>query len=203
MNYLSPKTLLVTAALLATIFAFSQEGPLNDQYNTLKEKSETYEMYKVIQTQRLDAFWSSVNDTLSAYGESMTELKQKIFELEDQLSESNSIVEGLNQTLEESETRNSTIAFLGIDFEKWVYHLIVWILITALLVAGIVNFIMFKQGKVVTDRSVKELTKLTEEFESFKDKSREKHIKLKRELQTAVNALDEARRSKSVRSNVS
>ncbi len=203
MNMLSLRFLSVTIALLLSISSLAQEENLSDRFVRVMAESETYEAYKVIRIDRLNTFWQVVGDSLTAYQNSISGLNSTVEGLEVQITEQNKQIDELNSSLNQSKTLNDSIDFLGITFEKWVYHAIVWIVIAGLLVASIFFFGMYKRSNLITERSVKELAALTSEYDDFKDKSREKQVKLKRELQTTVNTLEEVRRSKAVRSNVS
>ena len=76
------------------------------------------------------------------------------------------------------------------------YHWMVWILIFTLLTVAILIYLyaisMVSSGK----RIKKDHEYLRREFESHKDRSRENQVKLKRELQTAVNTIEELKKGK-------
>ncbi|MEQ9022021.1 MAG: hypothetical protein RLN82_04575, partial [Pseudomonadales bacterium] len=95
--------------------------------------------------------------------------------------------------LDESLELNDTIYFLGIPFSKVGYHIMVWVIIIALAVLGVMAYFMFIRSNSVTKRAKREFDSLQAEYEEHKTKARETQVKLKRELQTAVNQLNERR----------
>ncbi len=197
-----PKGLLCILILAILNFSANSQDTttLDLQFQELKNSSETFEVYKVIRSTRLDNFWAVVMDSVSEANSEISSLDASISELQNELEQQQQDLASLQAQLEESETKNSTINFLGADIIKWVYHTIVWVIIAILSVVAVVVFTMYQRSHVVTAKAVDDLRKMTNEFENFKDKSREKQVKLKRELQTAVNNLDEFKRSKSARS---
>ena len=92
--------------------------------------------------------------------------------------------------LDASLAQNGSIDFLGLSLSKLSYHIIVWSLILILTGLGLFAYTMFFRSNKLTVRHRKELEDLEREFERHKQAAREKQVKLKRELQTAINRLD-------------
>lgn len=66
-----------------------------------------------------------------------------------------------------------------------------------LAVLAALAYMMFMKSNRVTSRSRKELGALEQEFEDHKNKARETQVKLKRELQTSINKMEEMKRGRS------
>lgn len=190
-------------SLLFTFTAFfivnssaAQDQDLTGKFNQMMENSETYEAYKVIRSTRLNEFWAEVEDTLSRKENSISSLSKQTHELEITVNELKSQLSEIQSQLEESESKNDTIAFLGVDLNKLLYHIIVWVIIAALVIVIAVLFGMYTRSHSVTRKAQKEYSAVVAEFETFKDKAREKQAKLKRELQTAINTMEDMRKGK-------
>lgn len=155
--------------------------------------TETYEQFKVIPKARLDALWKEIADSLSAGKETISELEELIDGQQLQLNEQKAELAEVKAELAASQEMTDTINFLGFSISEGAYHLIVWGLIAVFAGLGIFAYALFIRSNAVTSRSQRELASLTNEFEEHKSQAREKQIKLKRELQTAINKLNEKR----------
>lgn len=173
----------------------NREGStLNSKYDAMIQKAETYEKYKVIPTASLSAFWQEVRDTLSSYRQDINLAQAEIVSIGQTLKSTNDSLAVVNERLAASEEVNSEIAFLGLSFNKSLYNTLVWGLMGTLLVFMAVLYFSFKNAHVVTGRAKKDLAQVRDELESLRNLSNEKQVKLKRELQTALNQLDEVKR---------
>ncbi len=185
-------TLILTASYALNSLTYGQNS-LKEKYDNMIETTETYEQYKVIPRTRIDAFWAEVSDSLSRNNRTVYDLRQKIQEQQASITTSEAQVSDLSNQLSESLNQNDSINFLGISFSKVGYHLMVWLIIVALAVLGVISYLMFMRSNRVTTRVKKEHEELIAEFDAHKDKARETQVKLKRELQTAINNLNERR----------
>lgn len=100
-------------------------------------------------------------------------------------------IKGIAQTFEadyrQTLSRTHSINFLGIEFMKSTYNLIVWSIIGIILVLLIYFIYKFQNSNVVTTQAKSELADLEEEFASHKKKSLEREQKLRRQLQDEIN----------------
>ncbi len=172
---------------------------LDQSFQELMRRSETYETatglsFKVIRTERLNDFWSSVMDSVQAQQASVLELQTSLDGHKQIAAQSQQEAEQLRQQLSELQTSVSSITFLGVDMEKGSYQVMVWLIILVLIILGGLLFWRYQQSHHLTATARKELESVTAEFEAHRDKSRKKEVKLKRELQTAVNELEARRR---------
>ena len=72
----------------------------------------------------------------------------------------------------------NSLSFFGIQMNKALYNSIMWIIILALAVLGTILFLMFKRSFTVTRQTRKDLEETREEFESYRQQSRERYEKL-------------------------
>ena len=184
--------------LIHTSQLAAQETPetLTAKYESLIQTSETYDVYKVIRINRIQSMWAEVEDTLSHWKRKNTVLSQQISSAEGELEEKAAEVEQLTAELQQTKKITSTISFLGINFEKESYHLMVWAIILVLLAVAISVFVMHQRNFQVTKLAKDELEKSQLELEDYRSKAREKQLKVKRELQTALNQLEELKKKR-------
>ena len=182
--------------LLAVSWNTSAQDSLNVKYQQMIEDTETFNQYKVIPRTRIDNFWAEVMDSLQADSRSIRLLTAQVEAQNDSIQGLSVELTNVQQKLDESLTQNNSIIFLGIELSKGAYHVIVWTLIVVVLILAGIFYMMFAKSNRITTRAKKELDTLQLAFEEHKNQSREKQIKLKRELQTAVNSIDEMKRGR-------
>lgn len=185
-------SLILLFAYVATPQSFGQET-LQEKYDDMIESTETYEQYKVIPRSRLDGFWTEVTDSIKRNEAIQKNQQNTILEQQAENVRVAAVAKDFEAQLSESLDLNDTIYFLGIPFSKVGYHLMVWLIIVVLAVLGVLSYLMFLRSNRVTTRVKKEHEELIVEFDAHKDKARETQVKLKRELQTALNNLNERR----------
>lgn len=187
------KYLLAFQAIMVVSLGFSQET-LKDQFDRIMEKSSTYEQYKVIRQTEIVGFWESIDDTLGIRAQEIQKLKTRVTQLQMNMDSLNAQLRETKTSLEESELVNESITFLGMEMNKSAYHVLAWGIIVVLGVLGVLAYGMFIKSNTTTSKVKKEFEQLRKEFEIQKDKARETQVRLKRELQTAVNTIDEMKR---------
>ena len=178
--------------IAALTIAMSLQGQdLDQQYRELKENTETFNEYKVIKRTQLDQFWSIVQDSLGAVRSDLSARQDQIANLQAEIERLNSVNAQQNEEIIRSEFNSSHIQFLGMHFQKWFY-----ILLNIIIIAGLVigltfyvlrfNYINSKSKEISAD-----LEKLETEHMAYRRKAFDRHIKLKREMQTLRNKLVE------------
>ena len=186
----------------AIIFSLLLQNPLHGQEPTaldgkfqgLMSRSETYQSFKVIRIESLNDFWLEVTDSLADYHGQLQDLELQVSEITAAAKEQSSTMAQLQAQLKNTERRTQTIDFLGTDFQKNTYHLLVWFIIVALLLTSGWLGWLYRSGFQVTSQAKKELEVVESELNSLRDKSRETQAKLKRELQTALNSLEDLKK---------
>jgi len=171
---------------------------LNGKWNSMLESSETFKEYKVIRQSRLNYFWKEVIDSINTQNAKIDQLSKQVSNQKLEISSRDNEINDLKVKLDVSNQKNDSIEFFGIQFSKGAYHILVWSIIIGLVAFLLILFTMYKRSHSVTSRAQKDYQQVFNELEDFKNRAREKEIKLKRELQTAVNSLEEARRGKSI-----
>jgi len=164
---------------------------LTNQFNWLKDKSNTYEEYKVIKITSLNSFWKNINDSLyvvkSKYKNSLKEISKQDAELKNLKLE----VEKRDKNLAGGEYDKAHITVLGIDFIKDNYVYLSWSIIGALILVILIGYYRYHSSQRIASNKTKDADSLNAELNDFKQKSREKELKMGRELQTERNKVEE------------
>ncbi len=185
-------SLILSILLFSTVVSAQS---LSDQLDSIVNKSSNYQQYKVIKLTEINAFAKNLSDELSAHSEATLALNNDLAAAKTKIEELNDQISSLEAQLSESRGNADSISFLGIPMSKSSYHLIVWALIVLLVVLSAVTYMMFVRSNKLTQSTKKDYHALNREFDQFKDKSRESQVKLKRELQTAINTIEEMKKS--------
>lgn len=151
---------------------------LQQQLDYMEERMNTYNGYRAV---RDDIFLKMNKNSL----DSLNAAKREIRKLEASLATTKSDMVSLQETLQQtSEDRDlaiknkNSLSFLGIQMNKALYNSILWIIILALVALLIMLFLMFKRSFVVTRQTTKDLEETREEFETYRQQSRERYEKL-------------------------
>ena len=151
---------------------------LQQQLDYMKERMNIYNGYRAV---RDDIFLKMNKNSL----DSLNAAKREISQLEASLATTKSDMVSLQETLQQtSEDRDlaiknkNSLSFLGIQMNKALYNSILWIIILALVALLIMLFLMFKRSFVVTRQTTKDLEETREEFETYRQQSRERYEKL-------------------------
>ena len=173
------------------VFGQEEKPPLGEQMKEVMEKGQTYNQFKVIQASRLQELFGDINSRLQEQEAKLIEASEAVDKAQRQLSESEAAARQLEKQLAQSQTLNDSISFLGITWSKSTYNVLVWGIIGLLVLAGVILYGMFTRSHKVTKNIQSDLQRINTEFETYKTRSHEKQVKLKRELQTAMNTLHE------------
>ena len=188
---------LFVMTMFACSISFSlnaQQENLSNQFDEMVESSETFEKYKVISIAKINAFKSQLNDSLMS-------LKQQI--QTSQSDRKNAItladsaqrnMKDLQVALEMTQKAVDEIFLLGIPMTKKAYNITMWSIVIVLIVGLVLIYMTYLNSSRLTKQANKDKDRLDNELEELRKRSHEKQLKIKRELQTALNKLDEMNR---------
>lgn len=191
-------TILLGTFLITLSPAFAQteeqDATLKSTFNDLIENSETFQQYKVIPIVKMNSFGKQLTDTIQGYKVVISEeisAKNKANQKVDSLK---SVVSDLETELKETQLMVDGIMFLGMPMNKSGYTIMVWSIIFVLLAGIIIVYVLFLNSNRVTKQTKVEKNRVDNELEELRKASHEKQVKIKRELQTALNKLEEQNR---------
>lgn len=187
---------LIALSAICISFGYAQEADtepqtLSEKFYYLKQKSNRWEDYKVVRETSLNAFWNNVQDSVNLLKADLTEANLKIRAQQMTLNEQKKAIEEVQAKLDESLYRNSRISFLGFYIQQSAYASIVWGIIAALALTLMIGYWRFRQNEKTTRKKIKDFNELSGEFEEYRKIVRQREIRIKRELQTANNKLEE------------
>ena len=192
--------LIVLVFLFSSFHSFSQDSQeettepdntLENQFRVMKSSSNTYQIYKVVKLTSLDEFWRTVSDSLKVERGEVKSLKAEVVGLNAEVSNLEGQIAVRDSHLEEQEFQIEHMSFLGMSITKGAYVTITWIIIFVLFFTAIILYFRFKSANRITVKAKNEYSELDEEFENHKKRARETESKIKRELQTELNTVQE------------
>lgn len=193
---LSIPTKTIFILFVSTFFTFqvNAQDNIQQQFDDFYEnQTSTWQEYKLVKMPRLKNFWKVVSDTIRAKENQIAAANSSIAQLNNQLGEVNAALSSTQAELAASEALNDSIAFIGIQMNKAAYNTLVWLIIAGLAVGIVSMYLMYLSNHRVTREARKHLVKIEEEYTAHQERARENQAKLKRELQTALNTLQEHR----------
>lgn len=189
---------LVIFSIIAFAIQFDakaqDDAKLSDQYQNMIEGSETFEKYKVIPITKVNAFGQIMNDSISELKNSVSSAKSARQKAEVQRDSAKSQMSNLNKKLEEAQSKVDDMPFIGIPMSKTTYNIVMWSLVVVLIAGLVTVYIMFLNSMRKTRQAKKDKELVGQELEDLRKRSHDKQVKIKRELQTALNKLEEQRR---------
>lgn len=176
------------------------------QFNNLKANSNSYsennKTYKVVNVASLDAFWKNVQETIAAREQKLKQAglqtEQDLVQAKDSIAQQQEQLQALKQqyAAKEQEVQQNihdvaNLSVLGIDMEKQTYVILSFVVIITLLIVLAVIMLQYKSSKSVAVEKKKAFDDVNQEYDEYKKGAREKELKLKRELQTEMNRIEE------------
>nr|WP_121269373.1 hypothetical protein [Pedobacter schmidteae] len=193
---------IILPIISAFILSFTAQGQsvqdstkvdptLRGQYQLMLSKSKTLNGYKLVNPNRISAFWKNVNDTLATERRKSSNAIKKIKEYENNITDLKTQISGKENSLASSNAKVNEISFLGISFTKSTYSTIVWSLIVALAIA--LTIVILRSAKHIHEAKYRSnlYEEIAQEYQAYKTKANDKEKKLARELQDERNKLDE------------
>ncbi|PRY09980.1 hypothetical protein CLV24_11648 [Pontibacter ummariensis] len=206
--------LLLAGALSVTSVSAQQKAseatpapaPLTRQFNGLKNNANSYrennQEYKVVNVKSLDAFWKSVQATIVATEQGLINgretAEKNLEEAQATIAAQQEQITSLKQenAQKEEEVQKSmhdvnSLSVLGLDMQKQVYVLLTAGIILALLIALAVILLQYKSSRTIALKKQNDYNAIDQELNEYKKSARERELKIKRELQTELNRIEE------------
>ena len=176
------------------------------QFNNLKDDANSYvennRTYKVVNVKALDAFWKSVQDSMEAREKALVEASKErdaeLAQAKENIQQQNSQLQALKEQyaakekeVEQSAYNVANLSVLGIDMEKQHYVILSFAVIITLLVLSGIFLMQYRSSKLVAVEKQRAFDEIDQEYNEYKKNAREKELKVKRELQTEMNRIDE------------
>ena len=181
----------------ASTLLYAQEevvdGPqsLEMQYEQLIDKSETFQQFKVIPIVKMNAFKGALADTLAQHQSEIDEANREKNNMAIEKDTLLNRVEVLETELAETQKLVDGIQLFGMTVTKTIYNVVLWSIIIGLIALLVFAYMAFLTANRVAKQSKNDKLRVDEELEELRKTAHEKQVKVKRELQTALNKIDE------------
>jgi|GEM_PF-7047443 len=176
------------------LFAQQNASSLEQRWTKMLDHAETYEPYKVIDKKELYSFWNATCDSLKSYQRVVKREKSKTAA---QASTITSLKKELGETsalLQASKQESDSLTYLGFTANKYFYLSVLYVLLLCALVGIGFLYYLYKNSQLETVEKTTACQKITQEFNEYKQVKFEAEKKLKRELQTQWNTIEELKR---------
>lgn len=172
--------------------SLSKHQSLQKQYEFMLSKSRSESFYKLINPNRLSQLWKNVRDTIKIRDKEIIELNSNLKSYRDKEAEALKQAEALKNELK-TKIGEDEIVVLGIVMKKESFKTIFWVVLISLLL--VIAFIATRIAKFRIDAQQAQSSKsdLESELQDYKQKSKQREMKLARELQDERNKLEEFR----------
>jgi hypothetical protein len=169
--------------------ALEGDHSLNERFEIMKDKAESYNDYKVIKNSILDGVWKISMDSIAKLKDDLHKANTTISKLNGEIQGAADKVKAAQTAMDESTYERTHMSLFGMHIAKGVFVTTSLIIVAALIIALLVALSTFN----VLRRSnrEKELTihGIMSEFDAFRKKALEKEVKISRELQSERNKL--------------
>jgi len=179
--------LLALLFVSSGIFAQNQNNSIEEQFNDVIEKSNSYQEFKVIKKTKINALRKSVLDSVAA-------LELAIDTANSEIEKQNGNIAALTQNLSATQENLATsiekengIELFGIVTKKSTYNAVLWSIIIGLLIILAILFLKFKSSYSMTKAAKLKLVETESEFEVYRQKTLENEQVLRRKLQDEIN----------------
>ena len=178
--------------LLMSVNTFSQKTKndtlsLSKQFEQVYRRSSSYKDFKVIRKSTFQNLKKNTQDSIKIIDEKLKIESQKNTRLEQEISSVAKIRLEQNLELSEAILEKNTIFFVGLKLKKNTFKIIIWGIFLTLIILICYLSYKLKDGVKITSQAKKELTRVEEEFNSYKKKSLVRDQKLRRQLQDEIN----------------
>lgn len=154
------------------------KSSLNEQMKYLDEHTKIYEDYRAIREDMFQKLKKNVSDTISLIENRTSGFKRSISNLNHTIDSLRTQLSTIKTSLDEVSKSKNSIKVIGLEINKSVYNKVMWTILTGLVVALLIGFLVFKRNLSMISNTKKELQELKTEFEAYRKTSREAREKL-------------------------
>jgi len=182
------KYLLVAFLFFSTCFSIqAQENTLNNQFNTITEKSNNYKDYKVVKKNKLNFLQRNVLDSVALLQQKIKTSSSEVIQQKSEITTLQQDLEATKNELIISKDKEDGIPFFGTMTKKTTYNTVALSIIGVLLLIIIILFFKYKSSFGIIKTTKTKLEETEEEYESFRQRTLEKEQQLRRKLQDEIN----------------
>jgi len=178
--------------LSVSVNTFSQKAkndtlPLSKQFEQVYRRSSSYKDFKVIRKTTFQDLKENTLNSIKSIDEKLKIESLKNTRLEQEINNITKTHLELDLKLSNAILEKNTISFVGLKLKKNTFKIIIWSIFFILIILICYLAYKLKDGVKITSQAKKELTRVEEEFNSYKKKSLVRDQKLRRQLQDEIN----------------
>ena len=178
--------------LSVSVNTFSQKAkndtlPLSKQFEQVYRRSSSYKDFKVIRKTTFQDLKENTLNSIKSIDEKLKIESLKNTRLEQEINNITKTHLELDLKLSNAILEKNTISFVGLKLKKNTFKIIIWSIFFMLIILICYLAYKLKDGVKITSQAKKELTRVEEEFNSYKKKSLVRDQKLRRQLQDEIN----------------
>ena len=178
--------------LFMSVNTFSQKAkndtlPLSKQFEQVYSRSSSYKDFKVIRKTTFQDLKENTLNSIKSIDEKLKIESLKNTRLEQEINNITKTHLELDLKLSNAILEKNTISFIGLKLKKNTFKIIIWSIFFMLIILICYLAYKLKDGVKITSQAKKELTRVEEEFNSYKKKSLVRDQKLRRQLQDEIN----------------
>jgi hypothetical protein len=175
-----------------SVNTFSQKAkndtlPLSKQFELVYRRSSSYKDFKVIRKTTFQDLKENTLNSIKSIDEKLKIESLKNTRLEQEINNITKTHLELDLKLSNAILEKNTISFIGLKLKKNTFKIIIWSIFFMLIILICYLAYKLKDGVKITSQAKKELTRVEEEFNSYKKKSLVRDQKLRRQLQDEIN----------------
>ena len=170
--------LAMTSGAVRAQKAYIQDAGIKEQLNFVETEASKWQNYVMITDVWFRQLKKNVSDTLDLKNQNIAELRQTVASRDSVIGQLNSELEKTKTRLETSEREKNAFQFLGLSMAKPVFISLVLFVFFALLIATGAALFLFQRSNHTAGRTKKELEKMKEEFEDYRQRARQKYENL-------------------------
>lgn len=195
------KRLILGVLISFTFYTNAQESPtdslnvetqvrtnsLNDQFQNLVDKSNSWQSYKIIDRAKLSNYQKNVIDSLRTIKLKIQDQQDVIGKHEEEVTKLNNHINKLQNDLEATQNEKDSINFFGVLLSKGTYSLMMWSIVLVLACLFLFYVYKYVNGSAITKKSLQDLQDLQNEYENYRKSAIEREQKVRRQLQDEIN----------------
>jgi hypothetical protein len=149
-----------------------KEGTIPEQLQYLNERTRIYENYRAIREDMYRSISRNTLDTLALSKSRITLLAEQNHTLQGRIDSLNKNLEAKVLELDEKTRTKNSIRVLGIEVGKAAYNSVMWTLLAVMAFLLVTGYLAFRQSRVASSATRKDLEELQAAFEEYRTKTR-------------------------------
>ena len=167
------------------INAWKSEKNLDQQFTVFKNNLNFWSGSYFLSELQINQFYNALRDSIAVYEKEVTNSKNQLTVAQSELSAKIKETEEIQKKLNRSIQLENSIAVLGVDVNKSVYTLSIYLLIIGVLLMCGLLFLLYRRSNKITVNTKKDYQELKEEFEIHKKNALDRYVKINTELTRA------------------